>query len=215
MIPLTAANVFNVQLKFIRSDYSLYNSQTDDGGNPPILIYDYNQRSPMYANDFCEIMDGTSETDTNVASFKIKVGEYYYPQYNPSKIQDYYIMTCDALNPISGASCQDIDPKMTYNKSSVGCVNYTDYSYNVAPYIPTTYQQIFFGLSTGGCIMAFDLRRNKDVGLSGITINSQRKLSVMLSNMLAIDRDAIFDVYITVEYLQILEYKDGKITIMK
>jgi hypothetical protein len=37
----------------------------------------------------------------------------------------------------------------------------------------------------------------------------------MMSGITAIDANSDFDVYITVEYLQILEYKDGKITIMK
>jgi len=214
MIPLTAANVFNVQLKFIRADYRLSDNQTIFGP-PPIPIYNQEQRSPMYANDFGEMMDdGVVSVDT-VPTFKIRVGEYYYPQYNPNQIQDYYMMTTEALNPISGASCQDVDPKMTYNKASIGCINYQDYSFSTARYAPGFIQDTFYGLSTGGCIVAFDLRRNKDVGLSGLTINSQRKLNVMLSGITAIDNNAVFDVYITVEYLQILEYKDGKITIMK
>jgi hypothetical protein len=211
MIPLTAANVFNVQLKFIRRDYNLINSQTDDGQGG--FIYNYNQRSPMYANDFCELMDGPIDGTGAVPIFKIRVGEYYYPQYNPNQIEDYYMMTTEALNPISGASCQDVDPK--YNKSSVGCVNFQDYSFNMAFYVPSTIQGTTYGLSTGGCIMAFDLKRNKDLPLSGITINAQRKLNVMMSGITAIDFNSQFDVYITVEYLQILEYKDGKITIMK
>jgi hypothetical protein len=37
----------------------------------------------------------------------------------------------------------------------------------------------------------------------------------MMSGITAIDENALLEVYITVEYLQILEYKDGKITIMK
>jgi hypothetical protein len=85
----------------------------------------------------------------------------------------------------------------------------------MAQFTPVTVQAVEYGLSTGGCIMAFDLRRNKDLGLSGITTNSQRKLSVVLNGMVAIDNASIFNLFITVEYLQILEYKDGKITIMK
>lgn len=214
MIPLTAANVFNVQLKFIRDDYNLINSQTDDGQGG--FIYNYNQRSPMYANDFSELMDDAVNGQGTVPTFKIRVGEYYYPQYNPSQIQDYFIMTCEALNPMcGGGSCQDVDPK--YNNSSIGCVNYQDYSFNMATYVPITIQPTAYGLSTGGSIVAFDLKRNKDLGLSGITINAQRKLNVMMSNIRAIDQNSKFDVYVTVEYLQILEYnyKDGKITIMK
>lgn len=215
MIPLTAAQIFNVQLKFIRNDYNYIDSQADGGGG---FVYNYNQRSPMYANDFAELIDlsSTSETSNGVVPvFKIRVGEYYYPQFNPSTIQDYYNLTCEALNPISGASCQDVDPFMKYNKTSVGCVNYTDYSFSMAQYAPITQQDIHYGLSTGGCIMAFDLRRNKDLGLCGITTNSNQKLSVLVSNIRAVDRNALFNLYITTEYLQILEYKDGKITIMK
>ena len=213
MIPITAANVFNVQLKVIRSDYDYRNNQ-EISGAPPEPIYNTNQRSPMYANDFGEMMNDGTIGDP-VPIFKIRVGDYYYPQYNPSQIQDYYMMTTEALNLISGASCQDVDPKMTYNKASIGCVNFQDYSFSLARYLPASQQDVPYGLSTGGCIIAFDLRRNKDVGLSGITINAQRKLNVMMSGLLAIDNNALFDVYITVEYLQILEYKDGKITIMK
>lgn len=213
MIPLTAANVYNVQLKFIRADYSLYDSQIYEGLNP---IYNRNQRGPMYATDFCEMMDdAVIGTDTTFPIYKIRVGDYYYPQYNPIQIQDYYMMTTEALNPISGASCQDVDPKMTYNKASIGCVNYSDYSFSTSRNAVGFQQDIHYGLSTGGVIVAFDLRRSKDVGLSGLTINSQRKLNVMMSGITAIDENAEFDVYITVEYLQILEYKDGKITIMK
>jgi hypothetical protein len=213
MIPLTAANVYNVQLKFIRADYSLYDSQIYEGLNP---IYNRNQRGPMYANDFCEMMDdAVIGTDTTFPIYKIRVGDYYYPQYNPIQIQDYYMMTTEALNPISGASCQDVDPKMTYNKASIGCVNYSDYSFSTSRNAVGFQQDIHYGLSTGGVIVAFDLRRSKDVGLSGLTINSQRKLNVMMSGITAIDANSEFDVYITVEYLQILEYKDGKITIMK
>jgi hypothetical protein len=213
MIPLTAAQVFNVQLKFIRADYRLSDSQTDLGLG---LVYNKEQRGPMYANDFCEMMgDSVIGTDSTFPIFKIRVGDYYYPQYNPTQIQDYYMMTTEALNPISGASCQDVDPKMIYNKSSIGCVNYSDYSFSTARNAQGFIQDIFYGLSTGGVIVAFDLRRNKDVGLSGITINSQRKLNIMLNGITAIDENSRFDVYITVEYLQILEYKDGKITIMK
>ena len=213
MIPLTAANVYNVQLKFIRADYRLSDSQTDEGLG---LVYNRNQRGPMYATDFDELMgDAVIGRDTTFPTFKIRVGEYYYPQYNPNQIQDYYMMTMDALNPISGASCQDIDPKMTYNKASIGCVNYSDYSFSTARNAPGFIQDIYYGLSTGGVIVAFDLRRSKDVGLSGLTINAQRKLNVMMSGITAIDENARLEVYITVEYLQILEYKDGKITIMK
>jgi len=213
MIPLTAANVYNVQLKFIRSDYTLYDNRIFEGQNP---IYNRNQRGPMYATDFGEMMDDVIiDTNNTFPIYKVRVGDYYYPQYNPNQIQDYYMMTTEALNPISGSSCQDVDPKMTYNKASIGCINYSDYSFNLARNIPGFLQGTPFGLSTGGVIVAFDLRRNKDVGLSGLTINSQRKLNVMLSGITAIDNNALFDVYITVEYLQILEYKDGKITIMK
>ena len=213
MIPLTAAQVYNVQLKFIRADYRLSDSQIDEGLG---LVYNRQQRGPMYATDFCEMMDdAVIGTDTTFPTFKIRVGEYYYPQYNPNQIQDYYMMTMDALNPISGASCQDIDPKMTYNKASIGCVNYSDYSFSTAKNAPGFTQDIFYGLSTGGVIVAFDLQRSKDVGLSGLTVNAQRKLNVMMSGITGIDNNARFEVYITVEYLQILEYKDGKITIMK
>jgi hypothetical protein len=218
MIPLTAANVYNVQLKFIRADFRLSDSQTyeEPPTDPPTLIYNRNQRGPMYATDFDELMgDSVIGRDTTFPTFKIRVGEYYYPQYNPNQIQDYYMMTMDALNPISGASCQDIDPKMTYNKASIGCVNYSDYSFSTARNAPGFEQDIYYGLSTGGVIVAFDLRRSKDVGLSGLTINAQRKLNVMMSGITAIDENARLEVYITVEYLQILEYKDGKITIMK
>jgi len=117
MIPLTAANVFNVQLKIIRADYSLYDSQGFDGPN---IVYNKQQRGPMYANDFGEMMNNALVSrDTTFPIFKIKIGDYYYPQYNPNQIQDYYMMTTEALNQISGASCQDVDPKMTYNKSSI------------------------------------------------------------------------------------------------
>jgi hypothetical protein len=213
MIPITAANVYNVQLKIIRADYTLYDNQADEGQG---LIYNRNQRGPMYANDFGEMMgDAVIGTDSTFPIFKIRVGDYYYPQYNPTQIQDYYMMTTDALNQISGASCQDVDPKMTYNKASIGCINYSDYSFSSARNAPGFAQGTFFGMSTGGVIVAFDLRRSKDVGLSGLTVNAQRKLNVMMSGINAIDYDSQFDVYITVEYLQILEYKDGKITIMK
>jgi len=213
MIPITAANVYNVQLKIIRADYTLYDNQADEGQG---LIYNRNQRGPMYANDFGEMMgDAVIGTDSTFPIFKIRVGDYYYPQYNPTQIQDYYMMTTDALNQISGASCQDVDPKMTYNKASIGCINYSDYSFSSARNAPGFTQGTFFGMSTGGVIVAFDLRRSKDVGLSGLTVNAQRKLNVMMSGINAIDFDSQFDVYITVEYLQILEYKDGKITIMK
>jgi len=212
-LPLTAANVFNVQLKFIRSDYNFFDSQAfNDQG---VAIYNTNQRSPIYANDFNELIDFPAPDEEGIIpSLKIRVGDYYYPQFNPSTVQDYYIMTNEALNNISGASCNDVDPKMTYNKASIGCVNYTDYSFSTANYVPSSQPAQDF-LSTGGCIMAFDLRRNKDMGLSGITTNSQRKLTVLMSGIRAIDRNSKFDVYITVEYLQILEYKDGKITVMK
>jgi hypothetical protein len=205
-VPLTAAQIFNVQLKIVRANFRL----SDSGG----AEYNQNQRSPMYANDFWEIMNSPSAfTNSVVPSFKVKIGDYYYPQYNPNQIQDYYVMTTEALNPMNASACNDVDPQ--YNKSSIGCVSYTDYSFSMAQFVPMNIQAVEYGLSTGGCIMAFDLRRNKDLGLSGITTNSQRKLSVILSGMDAIDDASIFNVFITVEYLQILEYKDGKITIMK
>tara|TARA_R110000868_G_scaffold266533_1_gene525720 strand:+ start:1974 stop:3554 length:1581 start_codon:yes stop_codon:yes gene_type:complete len=212
-VPITAAQVLNVQLKIIRADYSLYDSQEIFDGPPPVPIYNINQRSPMYANDFCELSDGFDLDTAILPSFKIKVGDYYYPQFDARTIEDYYAMTMEALNPMSsGGSCNDI--KLDYNKSSIGCVNYNDFSYPLSTYVSPTVQAVEYGLSSGGNIYAFDLRRSKDLG-SGITVNSQRNLSVMLSNIDAIDNNSRFDMFITVEYLQILEYKDGKMTIMK
>jgi hypothetical protein len=119
----------------------------------------------------------------------------------------------EALNPMgAGVSCNDVKPD--YNKSSIGCVNYTDYSFSMSSYQSSAGRNVPIGLSLGGNIYAFDLRRSKDLG-SGITVNPQRSLSVMLSDIKAIDFASRFDIFITVEYLQILEYKDGKMTIMK
>jgi hypothetical protein len=210
-VPFTAAQVLNVQLKIIRADYSLYDSQSVI--NPPTIEYNYNQRSPMYANDFCELGDGLSSDSDIIPSLKVKIGDYYYPQFDARTIQDYYAMTMEALNPMgAGVSCNDVKPD--YNKSSIGCVNYNDFSFSLSPYVSPAVQAVEYGLSAGGNIYAFDLRRSKDLG-SGITVNPQRSLSVMLSNITAIDAASRFDIFITVEYLQILEYKDGKMTIMK
>ena len=211
-VPFTAAQVLNVQLKIIRADYSLYDSQAFEG-EPAVPVYNKEQRSPMYANDFYEITDGLFDESTVVPSLKVKIGDYYYPQFDARTIQDYYAMTLEALNPMgAGSSCNDIKPD--YNKSSIGCVDYTDYSFSMSSYESPVATNVPIGLSLGGNIYAFDLRRSKDLG-SGITVNSQRSLSVMLSDIAAIDNNSKFDIFITVEYLQILEYKDGKMTIMK
>ena len=215
-VPFTAAQVLNVQLKVIRADYSLYDSQTFEivPPNPdPVPIYNQEQRSPMYRNDFYELTDGLFDETTVIPSLKVKIGDYYYPQFDARTIQDYYAMTMEALNPMgAGVSCNDVKPD--YNKSSIGCVNYTDYSFSMSSYQSPAGRNVPIGLSLGGNIYAFDLRKSKDLG-SGITVNPQRSLSVMLSDIKAIDFASRFDIFITVEYLQILEYKDGKMTIMK
>jgi len=211
-VPFTAAQVLNVQLKIIRADYSLYDSQTFEG-DPPVPVYNKEQRSPMYANDFYELTDGIDNDSDIIPSLKVKIGDYYYPQFDARTIQDYYAMTMEALNTMgAGVSCNDVKPD--YNKSSIGCVNYNDFSFTLSSFLSPTVQEVPYGLSLGGNIYAFDLRRSKDLG-SGITVNSQRSLSVMLNNITAIDFASRFDIFITVEYLQILEYKDGKMTIMK
>ena len=203
-ISFTAAQIFNVRVKFIGTDYSLKNNNS----NPE--VYNVDQTSPMYALPYANMSGEVTGQANNIINVRVKFGDYYFPQFIPRYVGDYYNLTVSALNPLrGGVSCNDIIP--SYNKPSVCSVSFQDYCYDVQSYYDNG-EGAPANFSENGSIMAFDVQRSKDLGLSGLTTNPQRKLHVIFEHQNS-NRDK--SAYITVEYLQILEYKDGKITIMK
>jgi hypothetical protein len=141
---------------------------------------------------------------------KIRLGNDVLSTYDVSTIPEMYEQTIKTLNNQSFSSCEDVDVERCINKKAPCCVSGTGY----AKYTVTGDKLI----DGGGLIMAFDFERLQALGVSGLSTNQERLLSVEISD-LRTDQGGdigIESFYFSIQYLVVANlFSDGQIAINK
>jgi hypothetical protein len=114
-----------------------------------------------------------------------------------------YEQTIRTLNNISFSNCEDVDIERCINKKAPLCVGGTNYAY----------RGVLDLTDYGGIIFAFDFERMQAMGLSGLSTNQERLLTVDVSDYRS---DRVLEWYFNIQYLVVANiYSDGQIAINK
>ena len=145
---------------------------------------------------------------------KIRLGNDVLSTYDVSTIPEMYEQTVKTLNNISFASCEDVDVDRCINKKAPCCVSGLNYaaleltSSIINPNSPPILS------STGGLIFAFDFERLQALGVSGLSTNQERLLTVEISDF--ITNKNVREFYFSIQYLVVANlFSDGQIAINK
>jgi hypothetical protein len=154
----------------------------------------------------------TNAMDTNGLAITIvaRVGGMVFPTYPITTAVDAYIHTVEAINQISYNNTEMPDPMKCQNKLMPGNVGYTDYNYSkqLQPY---TIMPIN-GTSLGGVIFAINLEKSNIVGLSGISTNGGRVLTIEINGL---SNFADLILYSQVKYMSIATMNENNIIVSK
>ena len=135
---------------------------------------------------------------------KIRLGNDVLSTYDITTVPDMYEQTIRTLNNISFSNCEDVDIERCINKKAPLCVGGTNYAYRASTNILIDY---------GGIIFAFDFERMQAMGLSGLSTNQERLLTVDVSDYRS---DRVLEWYFNIQYLVVANiYSDGQIAINK
>jgi hypothetical protein len=139
-----------------------------------------------------------------------RVGGMVFPTYPITTAVDAYIHTVEAINQISYNNTEMPDPMKCQNKLMPGNVGYTDYNYSkqLQPY---TIMPIN-GTSLGGVIFAINLEKSNIVGLSGISTNGGRVLTIEINGL---SNFADLILYSQVKYMSIATMNENNIIVSK
>lgn len=158
---------------------------------------------------------GVNVKDLNMPfKIKIRLGNDVLSTYDVSTIPEMYEQTVKTLNNISFASCEDVDVERCINKKAPCCVSGLNYaaleltSSLINPNSPPILN------STGGLIFAFDFERMQALGVSGLSTNQERLLTVEISDFIT-DKN-VKEFYFSIQYLVVANlFSDGQIAINK
>jgi hypothetical protein len=122
-----------------------------------------------------------------------------------------YKLTADCLNPISYSNTEDIDVLKEKNKLMSGCVAYNYYNYSLYQRAPNP-PGFFTGASLGGTMFAFDLQRNSNVNLSGLSTNANKVITIEVNGLAAFSK---YKVYASVQYATVAQVYENNVVISK
>jgi hypothetical protein len=196
-INLACSKLSYVALKFVRKV---------DPSNSPIRCADVRNLG-AYINAGNE----TRAMDTNGLAITIqaRVGGMVFPTYPITNAVDAYIHTVEALNPISYNNTEMPDPMKCQNMLMPGNVAYRDYNYSKRTGDIT---RPLNGTSNGGVIFAINLEKSNIVGLSGISTNGGRVLTIEINGL---TNYADLVLYSQVKYMSIASINENNIIISK
>lgn len=134
---------------------------------------------------------------------KIRLGNDVLSTYDVSTIPEMYEQTIKTLNNISFSNCEDVDTERCINKKAPSCVGGGNYAYRAISELG----------DTGGLLFAFDFERMQSMGVSGLSTNQERLLSVDVSDYRS---DRVLEWYFNIQYLVVATiYSDGSIAVNK
>jgi len=134
---------------------------------------------------------------------KIRLGNDVLSTYDVSTIPEMYEQTIKALNNISFSNCEDVDTERCINKKAPSCVGGAGYAYRDSAVLA----------DYGGLIFAFDFERMQSMGVSGLSTNQERLLSIDVSDYRS---DVVPEWYFNIQYLVVANiYSDGQISVNK
>jgi len=149
--------------------------------------------------------------DTNGLAITIqaRVGGMVFPAYPITTAVDAYIHTVEAINPISYNNTEMPDPMKCQNMLMPGNVAYKDYNYSKRT---NDVERPLNGSSNGGVIFAINLEKSNIVGLSGISTNGGRVLTIEINGL---SNYADLVLYSQVKYMSIATMNENNIIISK
>lgn len=196
-INLACSKLSYVALKFVKKV---------EATNSPIRCADVrNLGAYMNAGNESRAMD----TNGLAITIQARVGGMVFPTYPITNAVDAYIHTVEALNPISYNNTEMPDPMKCQNMLMPGNVAYKDYNYSKRTGDIT---QPLNGTSNGGVIFAINLEKSNIVGLSGISTNGGRVLTIEINGL---TNYADLVLYSQVKYMSIATINDSNIIISK
>jgi hypothetical protein len=138
---------------------------------------------------------------------KIRLGNDVLSTYDVTTIPEMYEQTVATLNNQSFASCEDIDVERCINKKSPCSVSGQIYAETRRGSPPTV-------ISFPSLIFAFDFERLQCLGVSGLSTNSERVLTVEISDF--ITSRNVNEFYFSIQYLVCANvFSDGAIAVNK
>jgi hypothetical protein len=135
---------------------------------------------------------------------KIRLGNDVLSTYDVTTIPEMYETTVATLNSQSFSSCEDIDVKRCINKKSPCSISGMVYADPNGTNL----------VSYGGLLFAFDFERLQALGVSGLSTNQERLLTIEISDF--ITNGNVNEFYFSIQYLVCANlYSDGQISINK
>ena len=160
---------------------------------------------------YMNIATQTNAMDTNGLAITIgaRVGGMVFPTYPITTAVDAYIHTVEAINTISYNNTEMPDPMKCQNKLMPGNVGYRDYNFTKKTSDP---DNPINGSSNGGVIFAINLEKSNIVGLSGISTNGGRVLTIEINGL---SNFADLILYSQVKYMSIATMNENNIIVSK
>lgn len=167
--------------------------------------------SPIRCAEIKDLGNYTSINDNNGMAITIqaRVGGMVFPTYPINNAVDAYAHTVQAINQISYNNTEMPDPMKCQNMLMPGCVGFTDFNYNRKNPGSTTPTQ---GTSNGGVIFGVSLEKSNIVGMSGISTNAGRVLTIEINGL---SNYADLVLYSQVKYMSIASIEENNILISK
>jgi hypothetical protein len=135
---------------------------------------------------------------------KIRLGNDVLSTYDVTTIPEIYEQTVATLNSQSFASCEDIDVERCINKKSPCSISGMVYADPNGTNL----------VSYGGLLFAFDFERLQALGVSGLSTNQERLLTIEISDF--ITSSNVNEFYFSIQYLVCANlYSDGQIAVNK
>lgn len=167
------------------------------------------QYSPIRSTQIRQLGDYTKVKDDNGMAITIvaRVGGIVLPTYPINTAMDAYTSTVRAINQISYNNTENVDELKNENKLMSGCVAYNNYNYN-----KRNGADVDAAESSGGVIFAISLEKSNISGMSGLSLNGGRVLTIEVSGLTNYDK---FNIYSQVKYMSVASINENNIIVSK
>jgi hypothetical protein len=204
-IPTSSSFQMEIQVACMKASYVVIKFLDNDAGKGVL--------SPIGCASIRNLNNDQNLDDPNGLGFSIqcRLGQVLTTAYPIVSSVEAYKLTADCLNPISYSNTEDIDVLKEKNKLMSGCVAYHYYNYSIYQRAPNPVGY-FTGLNLHGTMFAFDLQRNSNVNLSGLSTNANKVITIEVNGLAAFSK---YKVYASVQYATVAQVYENNVVISK
>ena len=198
-VPNSESFTYNINLQCAKASY--------------VALKFFIETAIAYVNasaDVAQLGDYNKVKDDNGMAISIvaRVGGIVLPTYPINTAMDAYTSTVRSINQIPYNNTENVDELKNENRLMSGCVGFTDFNYNSLGI--NTF--VDGGASAGGVIFGISLEKSNITGMSGLSLNGGRVLTIEVSGL---TNYAQTKLYSQVKYMSVASINENNIIISK